>query len=212
MLRYITVYDLLNGSKSDVIIRDDPCKGIVLENVIKYEVSTYEDFERIFHIGVNHRKSASTIMNIESSRSHGILTVYLECCEGLIKRSAKLNIVDLAGSERIDKHFDRSGENEARAKETGNINKSLLCLGKVIKSLSSGTNGHVCYRDSKLTFLLKDSLGGNSKLIVIGNVSQEKDHLNDSINTLKFLKRIKMIKNDPVINADVDGGLEDLKR
>ena len=111
--------------------------------------------------------------------------------------------MDLAGSEKIK-------ENEAeRVKETCNINTSLLCLGKIVHKLSTNDKWHVSYRDSKLTFLLKDSLGGNCRLAIIGNVNLE--YPTETINTLQFLKRSKMIINNPSINYDISKiSIEDL--
>jgi len=136
-------------------------------------------------------------MNSQSSRSHSVLSTYIEnrstSRDGLIiTKTSTFHIVDLAGSERT-KLTQAQGE---RLKEAGMINKSLSTLGKVIKCLASRKGSdHVPYRDSKLTFLLKNSLGGNSKTLMIANVSPSSAHLNETISTLEFAKRAKMIKN-----------------
>ncbi|EQB62029.1 kinesin-like protein [Vairimorpha apis BRL 01] len=144
-------------------------------------------------------------MNLESSRSHSIFTVYIKNLSNNVVKESKLSFVDLAGSERL-----RNLELEnVKIKETGNINKSLFCLGQIIYKLSEDSSKHIGYRDSKLTFLLKDSLGGNSKLRVIGNVCL--DYKSDTINTLNFLCRLKMINNIAFTNSEFINDIPDLK-
>lgn len=162
------IYDLFNEDmRRDIVIREDLEKGIVVDNLVMVEIKSYEDFVEIFQRGTALRKKAQTKNNIESSRSHAIFTIYAEFYEDNIKLRSKYHIVDLAGSERIE-----AGCTEERQKESGSINKSLLCLSTVIEKLSK-KEAHINYRDSKLTFLLKDCLGGNSKLVVIGNIKNE---------------------------------------
>ncbi|KAF7683518.1 Kinesin-like protein KIF15 [Astathelohania contejeani] len=201
------IFDLLDPVKKDIQIREDLSRGVLVDGVVQYEPIDYEDSMRIYENGIKERKTATTSLNRESSRSHSIFTIYLESESEVIKKHSRLCIIDLAGSERL-----RDEEmTEIKRRETANINKSLLCLGKVISKLSLGNECHVNYRDSKLTFILKDSLGGNSKLAVIGNINPDKQYTNESINTLKFLKMVKKIKNNPVINSDIIGDVEDLK-
>ncbi|EJW05262.1 hypothetical protein EDEG_00673 [Edhazardia aedis USNM 41457] len=160
---------------SNVVIREDPESGVYLENITKITLTDFEKALDIFTKANQKRQSAETARNIMSSRSHAILTIYIEN-NGVIKKNAKFNIVDLAGSERTD------GISNDRIRETGNINKSLLSLSTVIEKLSKNCM-HINYRDSKLTFLLRDCLGGNSKLIIVGNIDYLP--LESSINSSK---------------------------
>jgi len=124
-------------------------------------------------------------------------------------RTSRFHFVDLAGSERT-KQTNVSGD---RLKEGCNINRSLSVLGNVINALvevDNGRNRHIHYRDSKLTFLLKDSLGGNSKTRLIANISPASSALQETLSTLKFAKRAKLIKNKVSINEDHSGNIEAL--
>lgn len=147
-------------------------------------------------------------MNRASSRSHSVFTCIIESkwvSQGVTHhRFARLNLVDLAGSERQKS----SGAEGERLKEATNINKSLSTLGLVIMNLVSVSNGksvHVPYRDSKLTFLLQDSLGGNSKTIIIANISPSSSCSLETLSTLKFAQRAKLIKNNAIVNEDASG-------
>ena len=125
-------------------------------------------------------------------------------------KSSRFHIIDLAGSER-SKHTNSEG---SRLKEAGMINKSLSALGIVINSLveiSEGKTRHVHYRDSKLTFLLRDSLGGNSKTTIIANVSPAQSSAGETLSTLKFAQRAKLIKNKAVINEESSSTIHMLK-
>ena len=125
-------------------------------------------------------------------------------------KTSRFHIIDLAGSER-SKNTDAVGE---RLKEAGMINKSLSALGNVINSLvdlSEGKSRHVPYRDSKLTFILRDSLGGNSKTVIIANISPSHLNVNETLSTLKFAQRAKLIRNKAVINEDSSGTILLLK-
>jgi kinesin family protein 15 len=125
-------------------------------------------------------------------------------------KTSRFHIIDLAGSER-SKQTNAVGE---RLKEAGMINKSLSALGNVINSLvdiSEGKSRHVHYRDSKLTFLLRDSLGGNSKTLIIANISPSTQCQGETLSTLKFAQRAKLIKNKAVINEDSSGTIQLLK-
>lgn len=164
--------------------------------------------------GALKRHTGSTLMNKESSRSHSVLTTTIESKimkNGLFNvKIAKFHIIDLAGSERA-KSTDAGG---TRLKEAGMINKSLSALGNVINSLvdvSQGKSRHVHYRDSKLTFLLRDSLGGNSKTLMIANISPSSDSFGETLSTLKFAQRAKLIKNKAIINEDSSGTVSILK-
>jgi kinesin family member 15 len=142
-------------------------------------------------------------MNEKSSRSHSVLSCFIESKslgDGMLsERFSTFHIIDLAGSES-----NKSSMAEGvRLKESGMINKSLSALGLVIKTLSerkSWQAKHVPYRSSKLTFILKNSLGGNSKTLVIANVSPSWSHLSETLSTLDFAKRAKLMKNEAQVN------------
>lgn len=145
--------------------------------------------------GTKNRHVGATSMNRESSRSHSVLTTIIESksmsSSGVWNvRTSRFHIIDLAGSER-SKNTNAVGE---RLKEAGMINKSLSALGNVINSLVEQTEGkvrHIPYRDSKLTFILRDSLGGNSKTVIIANVSPSLINVGETLSTLDFAKRAK---------------------
>ena len=142
-------------------------------------------------------------MNKDSSRSHLLFMLYLESAEesqGEEKKyvASKLNLVDLAGSERINK----TGAQGDRLQEAKNINLSLSALGNVISALVDGKSHHIPYRDSKLTRLLQDSLGGNTKTVMIANCSPADYNFDETLSTLRYASRAKFIKNKPIINED----------
>ena len=142
-------------------------------------------------------------MNADSSRSHSIFTVYLERCDQSDDgdnhiRVAKLNLVDLAGSERQAK----TGATGERLKEATKINLSLSALGNVISALVDGKSTHIPYRDSKLTRMLQDSLGGNTKTLMIACLSPADNNYEETLSTLRYANRAKNIKNKPKINED----------
>lgn len=141
-------------------------------------------------------------MNAESSRSHSIFTIQVEMMhttgdDGHI-RKGKLNLVDLAGSERQAK----TGASGDRLKEANKINLSLSALGNVISALVDGKSKHIPYRDSKLTRLLQDSLGGNTKTMMVACLSPADNNYDETISTLRYANRAKNIKNKPKINED----------
>eukprot|EP01113_Clastostelium_recurvatum_P041190 TRINITY_DN6500_c0_g1_i3.p1 TRINITY_DN6500_c0_g1~~TRINITY_DN6500_c0_g1_i3.p1 ORF type:complete len:532 (+),score=167.08 TRINITY_DN6500_c0_g1_i3:196-1791(+) len=147
-----------------------------------------------------------TEMNAQSSRSHSIFTITVESSTprigdptgGKLVKSGKLNLVDLAGSERANK----TGATGDRLKEGIEINKSLSALGNVISALVDGKSSHIPYRDSKLTRLLMDSLGGNSKTVMVANMGPADYNYDESVSTLRYAARAKMIKNKPKVNED----------
>lgn len=197
-LSFIEIYNEnmldLSEPKNEISIREDPISGVTVDNLTVFSSHSLMESLEFYKKGIANRKTAATQMNEYSSRSHSIFTISLEMKSKNIVKRSKLCFVDLAGSEKI-------GDNEIeRVKETCNINKSLLCLGKIVQKLSTNDRWHISYRDSKLTFLLKDSLGGNSKLVIIGTVNIE--FPTDTINTLNFLNRSKKIINTPSINYD----------
>lgn len=153
--------------------------------------------------GDSGRHVGATKMNQDSSRSHSIFTVYLEVEEKVDAnnskiKAGKLNLVDLAGSERQSK-TEATGQ---RLKEATKINLSLSALGNVIAALVSGKAKHIPYRDSKLTRLLEDSLGGNTKTLMIAAISPADDNYEETLGTLKYANRAKQIKNKPKVNQD----------
>ncbi|KAI5577783.1 hypothetical protein BDE02_09G138000 [Populus trichocarpa] len=202
------ILDLLDPSSSNLQIREDVKKGIYVDNLKEIEVASARDVLQQLIQGAANRKVAATNMNCASSRSHSVFTCIIESkweSQGVTHhRFARLNLVDLAGSERQKS----SGAEGERLKEATNINKSLSTLGLVIMNLVSISNGkslHVPYRDSKLTFLLQDSLGGNSKTIIIANISPSLCCSLETLSTLKFAQRAKFIKNNAIINEDALG-------
>ena len=189
-------------------IREDPKKGMYIENLTELEIDSAKKAKEALISGFKNRHVASTSMNRESSRSHLIYTLFLissfEMDGGLIiTRTSRLHLVDLAGSER-QKYTNTQG---VRIKEAGNINKSLSILGNVINAViefNEGKTKFVPFRDSKLTYYLKDSIGGNSKTVIIGNISQSYIQMNETQSTLNFIQRAKMIKNKTKIIENVN--------
>ncbi|XP_027344128.1 kinesin-like protein KIN-12E [Abrus precatorius] len=202
------ILDLLDPSSNNLQIREDSKKGVYVENIKEVEVTNGREVIQLLIQGAANRKVAATNMNRASSRSHSVFTCIIESqweSQGVTHfRFARLNLVDLAGSERQKS----SGAEGERLKEATNINKSLSTLGLVIMNLVSISNGkslHVPYRDSKLTFLLQDSLGGNSKTIIIANISPSICCSLETLSTLKFAQRAKFIKNNAIVNEDASG-------
>ena len=164
------VFDLLtsNPSSAGLNVREDSKSGVYVEGVTEEVVASPADAQRVLAMGYANRHVGETAMNRESSRSHAVFQLHIQTAEeheGVsTHRSARFSMVDLAGSER-QKDTNATGD---RLKEASQINKSLSALGNVINALAdvstNGTRRHVHYRDSKLTFLLRDSLGGNSKV------------------------------------------------
>ncbi|KAM3708012.1 hypothetical protein ACJW31_02G067300 [Castanea mollissima] len=209
------ITDLLEPSSTNLQLREDLKKGVYVENLTERNVRTVNDVVKLLLQGAANRKMAATHMNSESSRSHSVFTCIIESCwekDSMTHfRFARLNLVDLAGSERQKS----SGAEGDRLKEAANINKSLSTLGLVIMSLvdlAHGKHRHVPYRDSRLTFLLQDSLGGNSKTTIIANVSPSICSANETLSTLKFAQRAKLIQNNAKVNEDASGDVTALQR
>ncbi|GAB2274291.1 Kinesin-like protein KIN-5D [Dionaea muscipula] len=187
-------------SKKPLALMEDGKGGVFVRGLEEEIVSTANEIYKILEKGSAKRRTAETLLNKQSSRSHSIfsITIHIKECtpegEEMIK-CGKLNLVDLAGSENIS----RSGAREGRAREAGEINKSLLTLGRVINSLVEHA-GHVPYRESKLTRLLRDSLGGKTKTCIIATISPSIHCLEETLNTLDYAHRAKNIKNRPEIN------------
>ncbi|KAG7577602.1 Kinesin motor domain [Arabidopsis thaliana x Arabidopsis arenosa] len=209
------ITDLLEPSSTNLQLREDLGKGVYVENLVEHNVRTVYDVLKLLLQGATNRKIAATRMNSESSRSHSVFTCTIESLwerDSLTRsRFARLNLVDLAGSERQKS----SGAEGDRLKEAANINKSLSTLGLVIMSLvdlAHGKHRHVPYRDSRLTFLLQDSLGGNSKTMIIANVSPSLCSTNETLSTLKFAQRAKLIQNNAKVNEDASGDVTALQQ
>ncbi|XP_048014235.1 kinesin-like protein KIF15-A isoform X2 [Megalobrama amblycephala] len=208
------IYDLLDSVSTSLFLREDIKRGVFVEGAVeKYAASAAEAYQ-VLSMGWRNRRVASTSMNRESSRSHAVFTMTLESKETgqevVNIRTSQLNLVDLAGSERQkDTHAEGS-----RLKEASSINRSLMCLGQVIMALmdvSNGKNRHICYRDSKLTFLLRDSLGGNAKTYIIANVHPGSKCFGETLSTLHFAQRAKLIKNKAMVNEDTQGNVRQLQ-
>lgn len=197
MLTYIEVYnelvkDLLNPGPP-LNLREDAKYGVLIPGVKGHKINNPEELFSLLEQGNRRRTQHPTDANAESSRSHAVFQVYIQMTVKTTRevRRAKLSMIDLAGSER----GSATGFIGARFKEGANINKSLLALGNCINSLADGQK-HVPYRDSKLTRLLKDSLGGNCHTIMIANVSPSSLSFDDTYNTLKYATRAKKIKSN----------------
>ncbi|KAK1276832.1 Kinesin-like protein KIN12B [Acorus gramineus] len=198
------ITDLLDPSSTNLLLREDMKKGVYVENLTEFEVETVNDILRLLIQGSANRRVAATNMNRESSRSHSVFTCIIESRwekdSTTNLRFARLNLVDLAGSERQK----TSGADGERLKEAASINRSLSTLGHVIMVLvdvAHGKQRHIPYRDSRLTFLLQDSLGGNSKTMIIANVSPSVCCTNETLSTLKFAQRAKLIQNNEELSV-----------
>ncbi|EHA8590394.1 kinesin-like protein KIN-5C [Cocos nucifera] len=206
--------------KKPLPLMEDGKGGVLVRGLEEEIVTSAGEIFSLLERGSAKRRTAETLLNKQSSRSHSLFSITIHIKEAtpegeeLIK-CGKLNLVDLAGSENIS----RSGAREGRAREAGEINKSLLTLGRVITALVEHL-GHVPYRDSKLTRLLRDSLGGRTKTCIIATVSPSVHCLEETLSTLDYAHRAKNIKNRPEVNQkmmkstlikDLYGEIERLK-
>ena len=196
------VRDLLGNKDKKLNIRDDPKKGTFLQDLTYINIKNPNDIDKALDKGNKNRHVGQTSMNDQSSRSHSLFTVYLEIEEkgenGQSRiKSGKLNLVDLAGSERVGK-TNATGQTFDEGKK---INLSLTALGSVIDALSQNRK-YVPYKDSKLTRLLADSLGGNTKTVMFANISPASYNYDETLGTLRYASRAKLIKNAPVVNED----------
>ncbi|XP_078608781.1 kinesin-like protein KIF15 isoform X2 [Branchiostoma floridae x Branchiostoma japonicum] len=208
------IFDLLDTASTGLHLRENIKKGVFVDGLIEQNVTSAIEAHQVLSAGWVNRRVASTSMNRESSRSHAVFTLTIESKEkkgGVMNiRCSQLNLVDLAGSER-QKDTHTAG---VRLKEAGSINKSLSALGNVIMALvdiAHGKTRHVPYRDSKLSFLLRDSLGGNAKTYIIANVHPGSKCFGETLSTLNFARRAKMIKNKAVVNEDLHGNVSQLQ-
>ncbi|XP_061422096.1 kinesin-like protein KIF17 isoform X3 [Lethenteron reissneri] len=206
---YLEIYneeirDLLGkDTKQRLELKEHPERGVYVRDLSMHTVHSVAECERIMQAGWSNRATGATLMNKDSSRSHSIFSIHLEMCttddqgEDHI-RAGKLNLVDLAGSERQSK----TGAQGDRLKEATKINLSLSALGNVISALVDGRSKHVPYRDSKLTRLLQDSLGGNTKTLMVACISPADNNYEESLSTLRYANRAKSIRNRPRVNED----------
>ena len=215
---YLEIYmekirDLFNPKQEvpSLKVRESPKLGIYVEGLKKMEVTSYADVERLMELGNNLRTVAQTNMNAVSSRSHSVLTILLT--QTRVNRetmtasdmTSKINLIDLAGSERQGK----TGATGTRLKEGSAINQSLTALGNVIEALADNSAASsnskkkkrlVPYRDSKLTRILQESLGGNAKTIMVAAISPAADNFKETLSTLRYANRASKIQNVAVIN------------
>ncbi|KAK7754014.1 hypothetical protein SLS62_004113 [Diatrype stigma] len=222
---YLEIYnervrDLLNPStKGNLKVREHPSTGPYVEDLAKLVVTSFQEIENLMDEGNKARTVAATNMNETSSRSHAVFTLMLTQkkhdaeTKMEMEKQAKISLVDLAGSERATS----TGATGARLKEGAEINRSLSTLGRVIAALADlstgggggakkkkGPGGQVPYRDSILTWLLKDSLGGNSMTAMIAAISPADINFDETLSTLRYADSAKRIKNHAVVNEDAN--------
>lgn len=206
---YLEIYqeeirDLLcKDNNKKLELKESPDFGVYVRDLSSVVTKNATEIEHVMNIGNQSRSVGFTNMNERSSRSHAIFVITVECSEMGPDgedhiRVGKLNMVDLAGSERQRK----TGAKGKRLKEAAKINLSLSALGNVISALVDGKCTHVPYRDSKLTRLLQNSLGGNAKTVMIATVGPSNKNYDETLATLRYASRAKNIKNKPRINED----------
>ncbi|XP_015958259.1 kinesin-like protein KIN-12B [Arachis duranensis] len=212
------ITDLLDPNQRNLQIREDVKSGVYVENLTEEPVCSMKDVTQLLIKGLSNRRVGATSINSESSRSHTVFTCVVESrckssADGISRfKTSRINLVDLAGSER-QKLTGAAGE---RLKEAGNINRSLSQLGNLINILAevsqTGKQRHIPYRDSKLTFLLQDSLGGNAKLTMVCAISPAQSCRNETFSTLRFAQRAKAIKNKAVVNEVMHDDVNHLRK
>jgi hypothetical protein len=203
------VYDLLDSQRKSLPLREDSGGGVVIAGLTSSTISNPAEALHVLHEGTNNRTTAATLMNLTSSRSHAVFTIYLtQKTRGQDQVEAvstsKFTFVDLAGSERMKK----TGAEGERAREGIKINEGLLALGNVINALADEERLakektiHVPYRQSKLTRLLQDALGGNSQTFFLACVSPSDTNVSETLSTLRYANRARNIRNAPTKNLD----------
>ncbi|XP_049875977.1 kinesin-like protein unc-104 isoform X7 [Pectinophora gossypiella] len=212
------VRDLLNPkNKGNLRVREHPALGPYVEDLSKLAVTSYQDIYDLIDEGNKARTVAATNMNETSSRSHAVFTIFFtqqrhdKTTDLMSEKVSKISLVDLAGSERADS----TGAKGTRLKEGANINKSLTTLGKVIsalaeiasKSKKSKKADFIPYRDSVLTWLLRENLGGNSKTAMIAAISPADINYDETLSTLRYADRAKQIVCKAVVNEDANAKL-----
>ena len=194
------IKDLLDQTKDNLKIHEEKNKGVYIAGLTETYIYNETEVLSIMRIGNSSRSVASTNMNEQSSRSHSlfIMTVTQTNLDDSSCKIGKLYLVDLAGSEKIQK----TGAKGQTLEEAKTINKSLSTLGNVISALTDGSSKHVPYRDSKLTRLLSESLGGNAKTSLIITCSPSVYNEHETVSTLRFGTRARNIKNTPRVNRE----------
>lgn len=207
---YLEIYneeirDLLSKDpKQSLDLKENVDSGVYVKSLTAQVVKDAAEIDHVMQTGKKNRSVGATAMNQTSSRSHSIFTIVVECLSSSGSDGkdhvcvGKLNLVDLAGSERQSK----TGATGDRLQEANKINLSLSALGNVISALVDGKSKHIPYRDSKLTRLLQDSLGGNTKTVMIANCGPADYNYEETLTTLRYASRAKNIKNKPKINED----------
>ncbi|KZS99240.1 kinesin-domain-containing protein [Sistotremastrum niveocremeum HHB9708] len=203
---YMEIYlerirDLLAPENDNLQIHEEKSKGVYVKGLSDFYVGSTKDVYEIMRQGGSARAVTSTNMNAESSRSHSIflITIQQRNIDSGALRTGNLYLVDLAGSEKVGK----TGASGQTLEEAKKINKSLSALGMVINALTDGKSSHIPYRDSKLTRILQESLGGNSRTTLIINCSPSSYNEAETLSTLRFGMRAKSIKNTARINAEL---------
>ncbi|ROT39457.1 kinesin motor domain-containing protein [Sodiomyces alkalinus F11] len=203
---YMEIYmekirDLLAPQNDNLPVHEEKNRGVYVKGLLEIYVSSVQEVFEVMRRGGNARAVAATNMNQESSRSHSIfvITVTQKNVETGSAKSGQLFLVDLAGSEKVGK----TGASGQTLEEAKKINKSLSALGMVINALTDGRSSHVPYRDSKLTRILQESLGGNSRTTLIINCSPSSYNDSETLSTLRFGTRAKAIKNKAKVNAEL---------
>lgn len=212
------VRDLLNPkNKQNLRVREHPLLGPYVEDLSKIVVTSFGDVNNLIDEGNKSRTVAATNMNETSSRSHAVFTLILtqsryDQQSGMTgEKVSKISLVDLAGSERAES----TGAQGTRLKEGANINKSLTTLGKVISALAELSSGqkkkrkgdYIPYRDSVLTWLLRENLGGNSKTAMVAAISPADINFDETLSTLRYADRAKQIVCKAVVNEDPNAKL-----
>ncbi|KAJ4381784.1 Kinesin heavy chain [Didymella sp. IMI 355093] len=203
---YMEIYmerirDLLVPQNDNLAVHEEKNRGVYVKGLLEVYVSSVDEVYEVLRRGGQSRAVSATNMNAESSRSHSILvvTVTQKNVETGSMKSGQLFLVDLAGSEKVGK----TGASGQTLEEAKKINKSLSALGMVINSLTDSKASHVPYRDSKLTRILQESLGGNSRTTLIINCSPSSYNDVETLSTLRFGMRAKTIKNKAKVNAEL---------
>ncbi|XP_071924301.1 kinesin-like protein KIN-7E [Coffea arabica] len=198
------VRDLLSSDATPLRLLDDPDRGTVIEKITEVALRDWSHLKELLSLCAAQRKIGETSLNEMSSRSHQILRLTVDSSAREFRRtensstlSATVNFVDLAGSERASQTLSAG----TRLKEGSHINRSLLTLGTVIRKLSKGRNAHIPYRDSKLTRILQNSLGGNARTAIICTLSPAHSHVEQSRNTLLFASCAKQVSTNAHVNV-----------
>ncbi|KAJ2802842.1 hypothetical protein H4R20_003123 [Coemansia guatemalensis] len=202
---YMEIYmerirDLLNPEEANLPVHEDKANGVYVKGLMEVFVSSIDEVYQVMRQGAKNRVVGYTNMNAESSRSHSIFQITIEQKDTVSGKTkmGRLFLVDLAGSEKVGK----TGATGQTLEEAKKINKSLSALGMVINALTDGKSTHIPYRDSKLTRILQESLGGNSRTTLIINCSPSSFNAAETVSTLRFGVRAKSIKNKAKINQD----------